>query len=102
MKTLLGVAATAAALTGALAVATPAQATRLPCHLGGSGGSASAECYSGSSITWRLAADCLDVSNIKWPRHVNTLYSAYRTGDGRVTLTCASGLRASGRIEVAR
>jgi len=100
MKTLLGVVAVAAAATGTFAVATPsAQATRLPCHLAGSGSSASATCYSGSSYTWRLVADCLDTSNIKWPRIVDTKYSGYIKGDGTQSLNCDSGLRAVGRIE---
>jgi hypothetical protein len=100
MKTLLGMAAVAAAATGTFAVATPsAQAAQLPCFLAGSGSSASATCYSGSSYTWRLVADCLDTSNIKWPKIVNTKYGAYIKGDGTESLSCASGLRAVGRIE---
>lgn len=102
LQNLLGLAAVAAAATGALAVATPAQAAQLPCFLSGSGNTASATCYSGSSHTWRLAADCVDTSNIRWPRIVTTLYSGYRTGDGTATLTCAAGLRADGRIELTR
>jgi len=97
MKTLLGL---AAATAGTFAVATPsAQAAQLPCFLAGSGSSASATCYSGSSYTWRLAADCLDTSNVKWPRIVDTKYSGYLKGDGYQSLNCAPGLRAVGRIE---
>ncbi len=100
MKTLLGVAAMAAAATGTFAVAAPsAQAAQLPCFLAGSGSSASATCYSGSSYTWRLVADCLDTSNVKWPRIVDTKYNGYVRGDGSQSLNCAAGLRAVGRIE---
>jgi hypothetical protein len=99
LKSLLGLTATAAVATGILAMATPAQAASLPCHLSGSGNSASATCYSGSSYTWRLVVDCLDTTNVKWPKIVGTLYGDYRTGDGTDTLTCAPNLRADGRIE---
>ena len=63
------------------------------------GNTASATCWSGSSYTWRLAVDCLDTTNIKWPKIVNTLYGDWITGDGTETLTCKPGLRASARLE---
>ncbi|WNI14488.1 hypothetical protein [Actinacidiphila sp. ITFR-21] len=97
VPTLLGLAACAAATTGALAVA-PAQAAQLPCFLSGSGNSASATCYSGAPYTWRLVVDCQDTRTIKWPVTVTTLYGAYITGDGTETLSCGS-YRAQGRIE---
>jgi hypothetical protein len=100
LKALAGLAAGAAARAGSLVAASPAQAAQLPCWLAGSGSTASAGCYSGSSITWRLAADCLDRSNIKWPVVVTTLYSDYVTGDGTQALTCPNSLSAQGRIEV--
>lgn len=99
LKSLLGMATVAAATTGMLAFAAPAQAAQLPCFLAGSGGSASATCYSGSSYTWRLVVDCVDTSNIKWPKIVYSVAGAYRTGDGTDSITCAAGLKANGRIE---
>jgi hypothetical protein len=99
MRILLGLATCVAAAASAVAVAMPAQSARLPCNLGGSGNSASATCYGGYSYTWRLVVDCLDTSNLRWPVVVTTLYGNYRTGDGTDTLTCASSLRASGRLE---
>jgi hypothetical protein len=96
LKTLLG----AVGLTaGLLTFAAPAQAASLPCLLGGSGNSASATCYSGAPYTWRLAVDCLDTTNIKWPKLVTTLYGDYITGDGTESLSCKPSLRAIGRIE---
>ena len=100
LKALVGLAAGAAARAGSLVAAAPAQAAPLPCWLAGRGRTASAGGYSGSSITWRLAADCLDRSNIKWPVVVTTLYSDYVTGDGTRSLTCPNSLSAQGRIEV--
>ncbi|GHH68901.1 hypothetical protein GCM10018793_00400 [Streptomyces sulfonofaciens] len=90
----------AAALTaGLLALAAPAGAAALPCNLSSSGGTASATCFSGSSYTWRLVADCDDVSDPRSPSRVTTLYGDWRTGDGTETLTCDSGLRATGHLE---
>jgi hypothetical protein len=97
MKTLLGLATVAAAVS--LPLAGTAQAASLPCGLGSNGNTASATCWSGSPYTWRLVVDCLDTSNIKWPKIVNTLYGAYITGDGTETLSCQSNLRANARIE---
>jgi hypothetical protein len=97
MKTLLGLATAAAAMT--VTFAGPAQAASLPCGLGSNGNTASATCWSGSSYTWRLVVDCLDTSNIKWPKTVNTLYGAYIKGDGTETLSCAGNLKASARLE---
>ncbi len=97
-RTALGLAACAAVATGLL-TATPASAARLPCHLAGSGNSASATCYSGSSYTWRLVVDCDDVSNPKWPARVSTRYGAWHTGDGSDSLSCGGSLRATGRLE---
>ncbi|MEY9962680.1 hypothetical protein ABIA33_000706 [Streptacidiphilus sp. MAP12-16] len=98
LKTLLGLAACVASATAALAVG-PAQAAQLPCNLGGSGNTASVTCYSGAPYTWRLVVDCVDTSNVYWPRIVSTTYGAYRTGDGTEVLSCAASLRADGRIE---
>ncbi|MFK4596425.1 hypothetical protein RKD30_003092 [Streptomyces pristinaespiralis] len=98
MKTTLGLAAAAAMAAGLLA-ATPASAARLPCHLAGSGDTASATCYSGSSYTWRLVVDCDDVSNPRWPVRVNTLHGAWHTGDGSDTISCGGSLRATGHLE---
>ncbi|MDJ0340921.1 hypothetical protein QMK19_09180 [Streptomyces sp. H10-C2] len=98
LKTLLGLAACAAATAGALTVA-PAQAAQLPCFLSGSGNSATATCYSGASYTWRLTVDCLDTSNIRWPVTVATISGGYVRGDGTETLSCGGSLRANGRIE---
>ncbi|MEU9011027.1 hypothetical protein AB0D12_14845 [Streptomyces sp. NPDC048479] len=97
-KTALALAVGAAVAAG-LFTATPASAARLPCNLAGSGGTASANCYSGSSYTWRLVVDCDDVSNPKWPARVKTLYGAWRTGDGSDSISCGGSLRASGRLE---
>ncbi|AVZ73643.1 hypothetical protein SLUN_17145 [Streptomyces lunaelactis] len=97
-KAALGLAACAATAAGLL-TATPATAARLPCHLAGSGDTASAHCYSGSSYTWRLVVDCDDVSNPKWPVRVKTLYGAWHTGDGSDSISCGSPLRATGRLE---
>ncbi|GGO94102.1 hypothetical protein [Wenjunlia tyrosinilytica] len=98
VKTLLGLAACAAATAGVLTVP-PAQAAQLPCFLSGSGSSASATCYSGASYTWRLVVDCVDTSNARWPKIVSTLRGDYITGDGTETLSCSGSLRADGRIE---
>lgn len=89
-----------AAAAGGLAVATPAQAAQLPCGLGGDGNRASATCWGGSSHTWRLVVDCLDTSNIRWPKIVDTIYGEWHRGDGSDTRYCAGGLRASGRLEL--
>ncbi|GHJ39847.1 hypothetical protein [Streptomyces sp. TS71-3] len=92
----------AAALTaGLLALAAPAGAASLPCNLTSNGSTTSATCYSGSSYTWRLVADCSDVSDPRNPSHVTTLYGDWHTGDGTETLTCGSGLRANGHLEAA-
>jgi hypothetical protein len=100
LTTLAGLAAAAVALAGSLVVASPAQAAALPCWVAGSGSDASAGCYSGSSITWRLAVDCWDTTNIKWPTLKESKFSPYVTGDGEQHLSCARGLRANGRLEV--
>jgi hypothetical protein len=98
MKTLLGL--TAAAAAGVLPLVTvPAQAASLPCGLGSNANTASATCWSGSSYTWRLAVDCLDTSNIKWPKVVNTLYGEWIKGDGTETLSCKPAYKASARLE---
>jgi hypothetical protein len=96
-KTLLGLTAAAAAVL--LPLAAPAQAASLPCGLGSNANNASATCWSGSSYTWRLAVDCLDTSNIKWPKVVNTLYGAWITGDGTESLSCKPAYKASARLE---
>ncbi|HET6360011.1 hypothetical protein [Streptomyces sp.] len=97
-RSALGLAACAAVAAGLL-TATPASAARLPCNLAGSGSNAYANCYSGSSYTWRLVVDCDDVSNPKWPVRVTTLYGAWHTGDGSDSISCAGSLRATGRLE---
>ncbi|MET7616040.1 hypothetical protein [Streptomyces sp. NPDC005408] len=97
-RTALGLAACAAVAAGLL-TATPASAARLPCNLAGSGNSASANCYSGSSYTWRLVVDCDDVSSPKWPVRVTTLYGAWHTGDASDSISCGGSLRATGRLE---
>jgi hypothetical protein len=97
-RTALGLAA-CAAVTAGLLTATPASAARLPCNLAGSGDTASANCYSGSSYTWRLVVDCDDVSNPKWPVRVKTVYGAWHTGDGSDSISCGGSLRATGRLE---
>ncbi|MFF0063582.1 hypothetical protein ACFYRC_18950 [Streptomyces sp. NPDC005279] len=97
-KTALALAAGAAIVAG-LFTATPASAARLPCNLAGSGDSASANCYSGSSYTWRLVVDCDDVSNPKWPVRDRTVYGAWHTGDGSDAISCGGSLRAQGHLE---
>jgi hypothetical protein len=97
MKTVLGLATSAAALS--LAFTAPAQAASLPCGLGSNGPTGTATCWSGAPYTWRLVVDCLDTTNIKWPKVVNTLYGAWTKGDGTETLTCQSNLKASARLE---
>jgi hypothetical protein len=97
---LAGLTAAAAAMTGAFALAAPAQAAVLPCWVAGSGSNASAGCYSSPSITWRLVADCWDTSNIKWPTIKATKYSPYVYGNGEQHVSCPSGLRADGRLEL--
>ncbi|WP_328538926.1 hypothetical protein [Streptomyces sp. NBC_00344] len=99
VKTLLALAACSVTAAGILAAAPAAQAASLPCNLGGSGSSASATCYSGSSYTWRLVVDCNDVSNVRWPVTVTTLYGDWHTGDGTESLSCDGSLRAIGRLE---
>ena len=100
LRTLVGGAACALTVAGLLCVAgASAQAATLPCNLGSDGSGASVTCYSGSSYTWRLAVDCLDTSNIKWPRIVYTIYGAYHTGDGTESATCTDNLKADARIE---
>jgi hypothetical protein len=99
MKTLMGFATAAAATTGLLAFAAPAQAASLPCGLGSNGNTASATCWSGSPYTWRLVVDCLDTTNVKWPKTVDTRYGEWITGDGTETLSCAANLKASARLE---
>lgn len=95
-KILLALAITA----GALAAASPAQAAQAPCGLGSDGNRASATCWSGSSYTWRLVADCVDHSNVRWPVTVYTIYGQDHRGDGSDTLYCASNLRAHARLEL--
>ncbi len=89
-----------AALAGSLAMAAPAQAAQAPCGLGSDGPRASVTCWGGTSLTWRLVADCVDHSNIRWPRVVYTTYGQYHRGSGSDTLYCTSGLRAHGRLEL--
>jgi hypothetical protein len=96
----VGLAAATAAVAGALVTTSPAQAAALPCYVAGSGNSASAGCFSGSSITWRLVVDCYDRSSLRWPFIVNTVTSRYVTGDGSVSVSCAPSLSAQGRLEV--
>ena len=97
-KTLLGLTAIAATCLLPLAAA-PAQAASLPCGLGSSANTGTATCWSGSPYTWRLAVDCLDTSNIKWPTVVTTLYGEWIKGDGTETRSCKPAYKASSRLE---
>ncbi|MEV0096987.1 hypothetical protein [Streptomyces sp. NPDC050738] len=99
VKSLLALAACSASAVGILLTAPAAQAASLPCGLGSDGGSATATCWSGSSYTWRLVVDCNDVSNVKWPVTVKTLYSPWHKGDGTEALSCGGALRALAHLE---
>ncbi|MFC0436046.1 hypothetical protein [Kutzneria buriramensis] len=99
-RSLLASVACAVSAAGLIAVGgATAQAASLPCNLGSNGSSASVTCYSGSHYTWRLVVDCLDTSNIQWPRTVYTITRDYHTGDGTDSATCSGNLKASARIE---
>lgn len=98
-KTLLGLTAVVAAGVLPLAAA-PAQAAGLPCGLGSNANTGTATCWSGSPYTWRLAVDCVDTSNIKWPKVITTLYGDWIKGDGTETRTCKSAYKADPRIEL--
>jgi hypothetical protein len=98
---ILGGLAAAAAVVGGVALATgPADAATLPCYTGTNGNTAHGACYSSPMFHWRVAADCVDRSNIRWPVVVNTVYGEWTTGNGDESVTCAPGLSADPRIEV--
>ncbi|MDQ1655905.1 MAG: hypothetical protein QOD41_988 [Cryptosporangiaceae bacterium] len=100
-KKLTIVVAAAIAVGGSFAIAAPAaEAGQIPCYVGSGGNSSVGGCWSGGFQTWRVVADCVDVSNIAWPTIVDTKYGDWITGDGSETVTCTAGLRADGRLEV--
>lgn len=98
LKNMLGLAAGATIAAGLL-TASPASAASLPCNLTSNGNSASVTCYSGSSYTWRLVVDCTDVSSPRLPRLVDTVYGAWKTGDGTESVSCGGSLRANAHLE---
>ncbi|MCW2504487.1 MAG: hypothetical protein JWO79_2771 [Actinomycetia bacterium] len=101
-KLVIGLAAAATIVVGgSLAASTSsASAGQVPCWVSGGGNSATAGCYSGGFQTWRVAADCVDTSNVRWPKIVDTQRGAWTTGDGQETVACGPGLRADGRLEL--
>jgi hypothetical protein len=99
LSAIAGVAVTAAALTGAVALANPASAAALPCGTGANGSSANGTCWSTPSFTWKLVVDCKGGS-IKWPVTVTTVSSAPIRGAGSTSVSCPAGLKADPRIAI--
>jgi hypothetical protein len=87
-------------IAGGLAATQSAEAGTIPCYTGNGGANASGGCYGSMSGSWRLDVDCIDTSDIRWPRNVGTRYGAWRYGGGSEAISCASGLRADPRIEI--
>jgi hypothetical protein len=95
-----GLAVATAALSGALIAPGAAQAEGIPCApAGGVDNNASGICY-GEVGQWRVVADCLDYSNIKWPVNRGSVASPWVSGRGEQFVHCAAGLRAVPRIEI--